>query len=97
MSLDIILRPKARRDLIEIWNYTRESWGADQAETYTNDLKLAIERIADHSGLGSGRDYVRPGLRKLTVGSHAIYYFHDERILRVARILHVSMDIERAL
>ena len=97
MTRKVVLRPRARRDLTEIWNYTEREWSVDQAETYTRDLMSAIERLALQPGLGSDRSDVRPGLRKLMAGSHAIYYFHDDRVLRVSRILHVRMDVERAL
>lgn len=96
MSRKAILRPEARRDLADIWRYTRQTWGPEQAFAYTADIRAAIERVANQPELGSDRGHIRDGLRKITVGSHAIYYFHDERTLRVSRIFHNRMDVKSA-
>jgi toxin ParE1/3/4 len=93
----IVLRPKARQDLREIWNYTLQTWGPDQADEYLQQIQQALEKIAEAPLLGSDRGYVRPGLRKISAGSHAVYYFHDDRIVRVSRILHGKRDAEREL
>ena len=39
------LTPSAKSDLIEIWNYTVETWGEKQAENYLQD----IEEKLNHS------------------------------------------------
>jgi plasmid stabilization system protein ParE len=38
MTGHFALTPRAQRDLAEIWDYTAERWGLDQAETYTRQL-----------------------------------------------------------
>jgi len=35
--------PPAEARLIEIWNYTLETWGEKQADTYVADLIKAIQ------------------------------------------------------
>jgi plasmid stabilization system protein ParE len=43
------LSPAAERDLESIWTYTREEWGVEQAERYTDllcvELRLAFVRV----------------------------------------------------
>jgi plasmid stabilization system protein ParE len=34
MTGGYILSPRAQRDMVEIWDYTAENWGDDQAESY---------------------------------------------------------------
>jgi toxin ParE1/3/4 len=93
-----VLSPAARADLEQIWDYTRDRWGVDQAETYAHEIQRAIERVVDNPEIGRACDEVRPGYRKHGVGSHTLYY----RILRVdvidvVRILHQRMDIDQHL
>ena len=68
-----------------------------RADEYVRKLDAAIKRISGQPELGSDRSYIRDGLRKITVASHAIHYFHDEQTLRVSRILHVRRDAESQL
>jgi len=41
----VLVQEAASIRLDEIYRYTRETWGDDQAETYINGLFLAFERI----------------------------------------------------
>ena len=34
MKRRFVLKPRAQADLDEIWDYTVDRWGIDQAETY---------------------------------------------------------------
>lgn len=34
----VVLSPKAKSDLSEIWDYTLEQWGVEQAEKYVREL-----------------------------------------------------------
>lgn len=40
------LTPSAKSDLIEIWNYTVETWGEKQAEKYLQDIEDKLNQIA---------------------------------------------------
>lgn len=97
MSREIIFRPVALRDLAEIWDYSEQNWGSTQADEYVRDIHAMLAKVAENPALGSPREHVRPGLRKITAASHAIYYFHDNKTVRVSRILHSSMDAGTAL
>jgi plasmid stabilization system protein ParE len=45
-SLRVHKQLLAERDLIDIWQYTMLNWGEVQADTYLDELDLAISRIA---------------------------------------------------
>lgn len=92
-----MLRPSARRDLVESWTYTERSRGREQADAYLIGIGSAIERAAEQPELGSDRSEVRPGLRKVRAGAHAIYYFRDKHVLRVSRVLHARRLAEGKL
>jgi len=42
------LSPAAERDLEGIWKYTRQEWGLEQAERYTDLLSAAFQVLAEH-------------------------------------------------
>jgi toxin ParE1/3/4 len=92
MKRAIELRPGAQGDIDDIWEYSVAQWNADQADRYVRDLKMALELIAANPFLGSNSDGIYPGLRKLSVGSHSIYYLHEDHLIDVVRVLHQRMD-----
>jgi toxin ParE1/3/4 len=86
--------PRARRDLIEIWHYTAEHWGEEQADRYVRLIDHAIQRLRDNPSIGSDCGHVRPGLRRYPAERHRIYYRLAGMLIEIVRILHVSMDVE---
>jgi toxin ParE1/3/4 len=90
-------RPRARRDLIEIWFYTLDKWDEPQADHYLRVLNQAIERLADNPGLGTDYGHVRPGLRRYAAGRHRIFYRVGVETIEIVRILHPSMDLAEHL
>ena len=92
-----ILSPLAQRDLSDIWDYSNDQWGADQAERYVRTLRRAIETSAANPRRDRPCDEVRPGYFKQSVGSHVLFYRRVEGVMDVVRILHQRMDFDRHL
>jgi toxin ParE1/3/4 len=93
-----VVSPRARADLEEIWDYTAERWGIDQAEIYVRLLQDAIETVADDPRKGRPCDDIRAGYRKYAAGSHMLFYRSaGAGGIDVVRILHGGMDFERHL
>jgi toxin ParE1/3/4 len=93
-----LLSPAAQSDLGQIWDYTRDRWGVDQAEEYLRELQRAIERAAANPRIGRACDEIRPGYRKLAAGSHILFYrVSAGGIIDVGRVLHERMDVDRHL
>ncbi len=90
---EIALRPKARADLDDIWDYTVEKWGYAQAEKYLRMLNQTFETLADNPELGRIYDEVHEGLRVYPSGRHLIFYFATDDGIDVVRVLHERMDI----
>jgi toxin ParE1/3/4 len=82
----------AESDLLGIWQYTFESWGADQADEYLDELEQAISRLASIPEVGVSRELVRAGYRVLFVNDHAVYYNVASNPVRIVRVLHGRMD-----
>ncbi|OBI43659.1 plasmid stabilization protein ParE [Mycobacterium kyorinense] len=96
MSSRYLLSPAARADLEQIWDYTNDRWGVDQAEEYLRELQHAIGRAAANPLIGRACDEIRPGYRKLAAGSHTLYYrVTAEGVVDIVRILHQRMDVDR--
>jgi toxin ParE1/3/4 len=96
MTGRFVLTPRARADLDEIWDYTAERWGLDQAEIYIRELWKAITAISDSPTLGKECAEVRRGYRKYPAGSHVLFYrLIPGGGIDVVRILHERMDYER--
>jgi toxin ParE1/3/4 len=92
-----LLRPRAQRDLEEIWTYTARTWSPAQAETYVRHVQHSCGMIAVDPRLGRSCDDIRAGYRKFRSGSHFLFYRPIKDGVEIVRILHFSMDFEQHL
>lgn len=93
MNAGYLLSPAAQNDLSDIWDYSVRVWGTAQAEQYILSIRVACEALAEGRSEGRANDDVRPGYRKLAVGSHFLFYRCAESgEVDIVRILHQRMD-----
>lgn len=98
MSAGYRLTPAARSDLDDIWDYSSRVWGLVQAERYILSIRDACDALVDGRRQGQPIDDIRPGYRKLAVGSHFLFYrIADAGFIDVIRILHQRMDVPARL
>ncbi|MCG6122709.1 MAG: type II toxin-antitoxin system RelE/ParE family toxin [Microvirga sp.] len=92
------LSPRARWDLSEIWDYTCELWGEEQAERYLRLINKTGIDLASGRLRGRPVDSVRDGYPRLSVGAHVLFYRSAGADgIEVIRILHQRMDFESRL
>jgi toxin ParE1/3/4 len=91
------LTPSAKSDLIEIWNYTVESWGKKQAEKYLQDVEDKLNQLAANPQLGKQRPEIVPGYYSFPVRKHIIFYLISDSHIDIIGILHGRMDIDKNL
>ncbi|WP_305046398.1 type II toxin-antitoxin system RelE/ParE family toxin [Geoalkalibacter sp.] len=91
----ILLSPRAKLDLSEIWDYTLWQWGGEQAEKYVRELWSAMENSATDPARCPDIGDVRSGYRKTRAGSHVIFFKVTDDAIEVVRILHQKMDFDR--
>jgi toxin ParE1/3/4 len=91
------LTPAAERDLEGIWTYTRDQWGAEQADRYTDMLSAAFDELARGPKTAPACDHIRPGYRRRSVERHVIYFRIMSYGIAVVRVLHDRMDATRHL
>ena len=90
-----VLSPRAQADIDDIWKYTAEHWGDEQAARYLREIRRAIETVARNPRRGRPCDDIRAGYRKFPAGAHLIFFRLVEEHVDVVRILHQSMDFDR--
>lgn len=78
-------------DIDDIWEYTTDQWGIQQAEIYVGQIGLACRDIAAGTIQGRTAEGIRPGYRQQAVGSHVVFYQERSNAVLVIRILHQRM------
>ncbi len=74
-----------------------ENMGHEQEKAYREILRAALRVIAKAPKIGQKRDELAEGLRSFPVGNHIAYYVEKGKVIEIARILHPSMDREKAM
>lgn len=89
-----ILSPAARRDIAEIWLYTADKWGVDQADAYIAQIQEDLRKAA--AGLRIAQRIDR--FWKMRSGHHlCIFDKEAEDRIWIVRILHEWMDLAQNL
>lgn len=92
----IAFSPAAEGDIDEIWDYSADRWGPDQADSYTDAIRDACYALAEGTKHGRSAD-VLPNFQKYLCGSHVVYFLDYPDRLHVIRILHQRQDAQRHL
>lgn len=87
----------AKRDLVEIAEYTREQWGDEQRVRYLTQHDARMRWIARNPQRGVPSDHLKPGYWRCSEGRHVIYYRILDKRVEVVRILHERMLPRRHL
>jgi len=91
------LTPAARADLIDIWNYTAQSWSLEQAEKYLLDLEEHLIQLALNPDIGKHRPEIREGYYSFPAAQHVVFYLKAVDHIQVIGILHGRMDVNTRL
>jgi toxin ParE1/3/4 len=95
--IKLSVTPKAQADLVGIWVYTCQVWGAEQADYYLDRLDAGMRQLSDYPWLGADYAHVRPGHRRLELERHAVFYRVLEHEVLVVRVLHEDMNAPERL
>lgn len=87
----------ARRDLIEIAEFTLDKWGEAQCERYLAQLDTRMRSLVRRPTQGRPCDEIRQGYWRCVEGRHVIFFTFTAQTLDVIRVLHVQMLPERHL
>lgn len=89
----LLKRPKAERDLDEIWLYIAQDNPAN-ADRFLDRLQERCLALADFPKMGTSRDDLKTGLRSHPCGRYLIFYFPIEDGVDIVRVLHGARDLD---
>jgi toxin ParE1/3/4 len=95
--LKLFVTPKAESDLTNIWLYTCNKWGGNQADNYLDQLEAGINQLINHPSLGANYTHVLPEYRRLLVEHYAVFYKVLKQEICIVRVLHEDMDAPQRL
>ena len=87
------IRVLARADLEEIWVFTFEEWGLEQADKYLNSLFSRFEWLSINPYTGKDRDDIKNGYYCFPEGMHLVFYTMTEYGIDIIGIPHQNMDV----
>lgn len=90
----LVIAPAADRDLIEIYDYTADTWGLAQADLYLDAMYARIDGLLTGRTVSGGAFQIRPGLRQTLVGRHVVFFRDNAEVVTVVRVLHQRMDVQ---
>lgn len=82
-----LISNEAKEDLIRIYRYGVEKFGATQAERYFNTFFEYFEIIAANPYSFESIDIIKPGYRRCVCGSDTIYYRIENMIVEIMAVI----------
>ncbi len=89
----IIKLPRAKNDLVEIWDFIADDTEA-RADAFVDLIDQKLLTLALNPGMGRARDEITEGLRSFPVGRYVIFYRPIPEGVEIVRVLHGSRDID---
>ena len=90
--LELRLTPRAEADLEDIWRYSAEEWGEDQADRYVDALVETFAALCEVPGMARERTEFSPPVQVHPSGRHVVVYLVDGEALLVVRVLGGRQD-----
>ncbi|MFL9835757.1 type II toxin-antitoxin system RelE/ParE family toxin [Chryseobacterium terrae] len=87
-----ILSEIADKDLEDIFDYTFDEFGFDQAEKYLLEIEEIFQALIKNPELGKARNEIKQGLYSFPKDNHVIFYRILGDYIRIVRVLHGSRD-----
>ncbi|XSG85853.1 MAG: type II toxin-antitoxin system RelE/ParE family toxin [Methylohalobius sp. ZOD2] len=87
-----IKRPRANRDLLEIWDYIAND-SLDRADGLIATFDRKFRMLAEQPETGRRREELAENLRSLAVGRYVIFYRPIPNGIEVVRVLHGARDL----
>jgi len=94
---EVVFAPRARVDLISLYDYTAEQSGEARALAYVGRIEAACQNLAVFPQCGVRRDDIRPHTRIISIGKRVLVAFHlDGGVVRIDRVLYGGRDLGAA-
>lgn len=90
----VVVAPEADESLREIFRYTFDRWGEEQARKYLEQLRDACNGLSENPSLGRLLRCMRDmELRQIQVGRHIVIYALRPADILVLAVLHDAMNL----
>lgn len=92
------LHREAERRLQEIWDYTFENWGREQASQYLLEIEAVCEALGNRPEAGRDRSLtVIEGVKFEQVNRRSIFCVVNDPEIVILTVLHERMDLPARL
>lgn len=88
---------EAHENLYDIFSYTADKWGIEQAKKYYDKISDIFLTIAKNPEIGCKNKYLAEDYYSFPIGNHLIIYRFTQSDLHIVAIMHMSMDIKKRL
>lgn len=95
--LKINLSLLAEEDLEKIWYYSFNNWGEKKAKKYLSQVEKAFLKISENPHIGIDRNKTKEDFYSIRCNKHIIFYKFTSEEIRIHRILHEKMDLNKNL
>ncbi|MFY7815486.1 MAG: type II toxin-antitoxin system RelE/ParE family toxin [Chryseobacterium taeanense] len=88
-----VLSEAADQDLENIFDFTLNQFGFDQAEKYLLEIEDLFKILVLHPESGKARNEIKEGLYSFPKDNHIIFYRILDKYIRIVRVLYGSRDL----
>lgn len=78
-------------DLMDIADYTVDTWGPEQAQRYLDSLEACFNRLAKAPQIGRSCNRIQSGYSRIEHRRHVIFYRAGGDGIFISRVLHQRM------
>jgi len=93
MAHQIVLAPRARRDLAKLYDYLEERAGPRLAQSYIDRLDALFDLLADFPGIGAPRPELGPTIRSTGLWPYVVLYQVRDTSVHILRVVHGRRNI----
>ena len=88
------LLPKAKHQLLKIWQYSYENWGEKQADAYLKNINIMIETICENPQKGMiFSPLADNSVRYILTQKHYLFYAEKVGYVLILAILYSKMEL----
>src|SRR5688572_27458775 len=96
-DLNLVITSRAVADLRQIYLHTIDRWGEEQATSYEERIRAAIDHLTLNPHMGSRDRRAESNVRSFSLEHHTIYYRFDEVNIYVLRVVHYRQEFRSTM
>jgi toxin ParE1/3/4 len=86
--------PEAEIRIAEIWRFTFQQWGEEQADKYTLKIDDSVQRLCAGEIIGRNYNHIKKhDIKFISCQRHYIFYTEDRFNIFILTVLHDVMDL----